>query len=430
MNTERSEKLYVKAQSLFPGGVNSPVRAFGAVSGDPIFIAKGKGARLWDVDGNEYIDFCCSWGPLIHGHVHPEVMRKVEEVMHLGTSFGAPTELENQLASLIIDNNRMVDTLRFVSSGTEATMSAIRLSRGYTGRNKILKFEGCYHGHSDGLLVKAGSGLATLGTASSAGVPAGYARETIVIPLADEGALQEAFKQHGQDLACVITEPLPANNGLLRQDPAYLRLLRELCTKAGTVLIFDEVITGFRLGFEGAAGYYDIIPDLVTYGKVIGGGFPVGAYGGKQEIMEQIAPSGPVYQAGTLSGNPVAMAGGLAQLSLCLQSGFYDHLAARTREFCERITESARQSGFPFSVVSEGSIFFLSLNEMEPPKAAHEIDPAAIKLFSEWHRLLLEEGVYVGPSGYEVCFLSSAHTDEDLDQAAQGIQRSLERLFS
>src|SRR6201996_8818314 len=332
ISREKSAELYAKAKTYFPGGVNSPVRAFKSVYGTPLFIEKGDGSHIWDADGNEFIDFCCSWGPLILGHNNAKVKEKVIAVMQNGMSFGAPTALENELAELILKNNKFIEKLRFVSSGTEAVMSAIRLARGYTKRDKILKFEGCYHGHTDSLLVKAGSGLVTFGETSSAGVPKSFADETIVVSLNDTEAITKAFEEFKGQIAAVIIEPIPANNGLLLQDKECLQYLREICTQNGTLLIFDEVISGFRIGFEGAAGHYKIKPDIATYGKIIGGGLPVGCYGSSVEIMSNISPEGTVYQAGTLSGNPVAMAAGIAQLSELLRMGFYRELNNKTEE--------------------------------------------------------------------------------------------------
>jgi glutamate-1-semialdehyde 2,1-aminomutase len=343
MNRTKSNELYTQALNYFPGGVNSPVRAFRSVGGTPLFIKKGKGAHIWDADENEFIDYCASWGPLILGHANDVVLKKVSEVMYNGTSFGAPTELENELAKLIISNNKYVEKIRFVSSGTEAVMSAIRLARGYTGKSKILKFEGCYHGHSDSLLVKAGSGLVTFGNSSSAGVPESVVNDTIVVSLNNKDAVTKAFEQFGNDIACVIIEPIPANNGLLLQDKDYLQFLRDITKQYKSLLIFDEVISGFRVGFEGAAGHYEITPDIVTYGKIIGGGFPVGAYGANKEIMACISPDGAVYQAGTLSGNPVAMAAGIAQLSECLKPNFYKNLADKTKQLVDGIQAAYTQ---------------------------------------------------------------------------------------
>ncbi|MGI4805364.1 MAG: glutamate-1-semialdehyde 2,1-aminomutase, partial [Janthinobacterium lividum] len=335
----KSTVLYEKAKTYFPGGVNSPVRAFKSVYGTPLFIAKGDGCHIWDADNNEFIDFCCSWGPLILGHNNPQVREKVMEVMQNGMSFGAPTALENELAELILSNNQYIEKLRFVSSGTEAVMSAIRLARGYTKRDKILKFEGCYHGHVDSLLVKAGSGLVTFGETSSAGVPKSFADETIVVPLNDREALKLAFEEFKDQIAAVIIEPVPANNGLLLQEKEFLQELREICTINKALLIFDEVISGFRLGFEGAAGFYGIQPDIITYGKIIGGGLPVGAYGSSAEIMSNISPEGSVYQAGTLSGNPVAMAAGIAQLSELAKPDFYSTLNQKAKNFTDAIEQ-------------------------------------------------------------------------------------------
>jgi len=426
----KSAELYEKAKTFFPGGVNSPVRAFKSVYGTPLFIEKGDGCRIWDADGNEFIDFCCSWGPLILGHNHAKVREKVIEVMQHGMSFGAPTALENELAGLILKNNKFIEKLRFVSSGTEAVMSAIRLARGYTGRDKILKFEGCYHGHSDSLLVKAGSGLVTFGETSSAGVPKSFADETIVVALNDRKALQKAFDEFKDQVAAVIIEPIPANNGLLLQDKEFLEFLRDICTKNDTLLIFDEVISGFRIGFEGAAGYYHVNPDIITYGKIIGGGLPVGAYGSSAAIMANISPDGAVYQAGTLSGNPVAMAAGIAQLTELLKMGFYKELNNKTEEFAEAIQRFASARNYAFRVFSIGSIFWFAFTDKDSITRADEIDPAGMEKFKKLHRELINRGVYLGPSGYEVGFISSAHTKTDLEKAKRAIFDSLSIVFS
>src|ERR1700760_1190543 len=372
ISREKSAELYAKAKTFFPGGVNSPARAFKSVYGTPLFIEKGDGCHLWDADGNQFIDFCCSWGPLILGHNHPKVKEKVIEVMQNGMSFGAPTALENELAELILKNNKYIEKLRFVSSGTEAVMSAIRLARGHTKRDKIIKFEGCYHGHSDSLLVKAGSGLVTFGETSSAGVPKSFADETIVVALNDREALQKAFEEFKDQIAAIIIEPIPANNGLLLQDKEYLQYLREICTQNGTLLIFDEVISGFRIGFEGAAGYYGIQPDIITYGKIIGGGLPVGCYGSSVEIMSNISPEGGVYQAGTLSGNPMAMAAGIAQLTELLRMGFYRDLNNKTEEFAESIQRFATARNYKFKVFHIGSIFWFAFTDLEHIRKAEE----------------------------------------------------------
>ncbi|MBK6520818.1 MAG: glutamate-1-semialdehyde 2,1-aminomutase [Sphingobacteriaceae bacterium] len=422
MKNTNSQQLFEKAKQYFPGGVNSPVRAFRSVGGTPIFLEKGKGAHVWDADGNEYIDYCGSWGPLILGHANDKVLSAVSKTMQNGTSFGAPTRLENELAELIINNNRFLEKIRFVSSGTEAVMSAIRLARGFTGRNKILKFEGCYHGHSDSLLVKAGSGLVTFGNTSSAGVPESFVNETIVVSLNNKKALEEAFAQFDKQIACVIIEPIPANNGLLLQDKDYLQFLRDICTKHGTLLIFDEVISGFRIGFEGAAGYYDIKPDIVTYGKIIGGGFPVGAYGASKEIMASISPDGNVYQAGTLSGNPVAMSAGIAQLTECLKPNFYKDLETKTQTLVKGLSEIKKDN---FKVFSIGSIFWLAFTEKKFIKTAEEIDANSMSYFKTLFHQLLEKGIYLGPSGYEVGFVNEAHTADDIQKTVEAFKKAM-----
>jgi len=429
ISREKSKELYEKAKTYFPGGVNSPVRAFKSVYGTPLFIQKGDGCFVWDADGNQFIDFCGSWGPLILGHNPTKVREKVIETMQNGMSFGAPTALENELAELIIKNNKHVEKIRFTSSGTEAVMSAIRLARGYTKRDKILKFEGCYHGHSDSLLVKAGSGLVTFGETSSLGVPKSFAEETIVIPLNDTDALTQAFAQFKDQLAAVIIEGIPANNGLLIQDPAYIEFLQKICKDNGTLLIFDEVITGFRLGFEGAAGYYNAKPDIVTYGKILGGGLPVGMYGASAEIMGHISPDGGVYQAGTLSGNPVAMAAGIAQLTELLKSGFYKELNAKATEFAEGIQRFATARSYKFKVFHVGSIFWFAFTDKDKIQCAEDIDPASMEKFKIMHRELLNRGIYLGPSGYEVGFVSAAHTKIELEKAKRAILEALDIVF-
>jgi glutamate-1-semialdehyde 2,1-aminomutase len=429
ISRKKSAELYEKSKTYFPGGVNSPVRAFKSVYGTPLFIKKGDGAYIWDADDNQFIDFCASWGPLILGHNHPLIRENVMAAMQNGMSFGAPTALENELAELIISNNRFVEKIRFTSSGTEAVMSAIRLARGYTQRNKIIKFEGCYHGHSDSLLVKAGSGLVTFGETSSAGVPKAFADETIVIGLNDISALEQAFAQFPTDIAAVIIEGIPANNGLLLQTETYIHALRKLCTDNGALLIFDEVITGFRVGFEGAAAYYGITPDIVTYGKIIGGGLPVGMYGASNAIMAHISPDGGVYQAGTLSGNPVAMAAGIATLKTLLSSGFYENLAAKTEEFLAEIRAHISQNNYEVNIVSVGSVFWFAFAKKDI-KTAADIDPASMEKFKVMHRELLNNGVYFGPSGYEVGFVSAAHSNTDLQKAKKIIIAALDVVFS
>ena len=424
-----SEHLFEKAKTLFPGGVNSPVRAFKSVLGSPHFIKKGDGPFLWDEDDNQFIDFCCSWGPLIHGHNHPEIRTAIEEALQLGTSFGAPTKKENDLAEFLIARIPHLEKVRFVSSGTEAVMSTVRLARGYTNRPYIVKFEGCYHGHLDQLLVQAGSGLVTFGETSSAGVTEKMAAETLVLPLNDLQALEDCFSNYGSDIAGVIIEPIPANNGLLLQENGFLQKLRDLCSAHGAVLIFDEVISGFRVGFAGAAGIYRIVPDLVTYGKIIGGGLPVGAYGGRKEIMACISPDGPVYQAGTLSGNPLAMSSGLAAVKLCAVAGFYENQTKRTEKFVNRILSHTRSKGYKFNIQMIGSIFWLAFSDKEVIRKAEEID-SDMTPFKLLHRALIERGVYLGPSGYEVGFVSSVHSEEILESAAEAFLDALDEIFA
>lgn len=426
MKTTESAQLFEKAKTYFPGGVNSPVRAFKSVGGNPLFIERGKGSKIWDADDNQYIDYCCSWGPLILGHANDKVLSAVTDTMSKGTSFGAPTRLENQLAELIVSNNPFISKIRFVSSGTEAVMSAIRLARGYTKRNKILKFEGCYHGHVDSLLVKAGSGLVTFGNSSSAGVPESFVNETITVPLNNKEAVEEAFKKYKNEIACIIIEPVPANNGLLLQGKNFLEYLRKICSDNNTLLIFDEVISGFRIGFSGAAGFYNIKPDIITYGKIIGGGFPVGAYGASAEIMSCISPEGPVYQAGTLSGNPVAMRAGIAQLTECLVPGFYAELEAKTKHLVDGINKI---NPFKlFKLFHLGSIFWIAFTNKEAITNANDIEADSMSHFKTLYHALLENGVYLGPSGYEVGFVSQAHDYNDLDATIAAFEKSLRKL--
>ncbi|MDP6908068.1 MAG: glutamate-1-semialdehyde 2,1-aminomutase [Flavobacteriales bacterium] len=430
MGIDRSEQLFAKAKSLFPGGVNSPVRAFGSVGGTPRFISKGKGSKVWDADGNEYIDFCASWGPLILGHANEKVEEAIIGAVKDGTSFGAPTVQENALADLIISNHRFIERIRFVSSGTEAVMSAIRLARGFTGRNKVIKFEGCYHGHVDHMLVKAGSGLVTFGESSSAGIPKSFVDETVVIALNDEEAVKAAFEEFKDDVAAVIIEPIPANNGLLLQDGQFLRALREICSDENALLIFDEVISGFRVGFEGAAGLYDIKPDIFTFGKIIGGGMPVGAFAASEKIMSSIAPLGPVYQAGTLSGNPVAMAAGKAALEQLLEEGFYADMEARTKSLVDDVNGHIESNGLKVKMFSVGSIYWLAFSDRPSIRSAAEIEPKSMDVYRKFYHSLLENGFYIGPSGYEVGFVSAAHTKEELENAARIINLSLDKALS
>lgn len=428
LNRSNSESLFKTAKTYFPGGVNSPVRAFKSVEGAPIFMKKGDGCHIWDEDDNKFIDFCCSWGPLILGHNNQNVYNGIVGALQNGASFGTPTVLENQLGELILSRNPFIDKIRFVSSGTEAVMSALRMARGLTGRKKVLKFEGCYHGHVDSMLVKAGSGLVTFGESSSAGVPEEYANETLVLPLNDISALKECFEQYKNEIACAIIEPIPANNGLLLQDKSFLKALREICTEYGALLFFDEVISGFRVGFNGASELYGITPDIITYGKIIGGGLPVGAYGAKAEIMKMVSPDGPVYQAGTLSGNPVAMAAGIAQLTECAKEGFYEDQESRTKFFVEKINTYAKTKRYNFELVTIGSIFWISFDGKKSIQKADQIN-ADMSQFSALFSALLDRGVYLGPSGYEVGFVSQAHTIEHLTTAADAFCESLDLVM-
>lgn len=421
----RSGEQFEIAKELFPGGVHSPVRAFRSVQGPPVFFKKGEGAHLYDIDNQKYIDFCCSWGPLILGHVHPNVLAYVQEAIQNGMSFGTPTPYDNMIGELVLKNHRFIEMIRFVSSGTEAVMSAIRLARGVTGRSKIIKFEGCYHGHVDSLLVKAGSGLVTFGISTSAGIPESFAQETIVVPLADPDALAAAFSKHGNQVAAVIIEPVPANNGLLLQDRTFLQTVKKMAHDNGALLIFDEVISGFRVGFEGAAGLYDIQPDIITFGKIIGGGMPVGAYAASKTIMRNVSPEGPVYQAGTLSANPVAMAAGYATLLELLQPGFYESLDQKTERLTGALQEYCNKKGYEVTFPRVGSIFWPTFTR----KAIHrsdEIDGEKMSHFKIMHLECLKRGVYFGPSGYEVGFVSSAHSDSDLDRATGVICAALD----
>jgi len=429
LKRDRSNQLFEVAKQYFPGGVNSPVRAFKSVEGSPLFIKKGDGALLVDEDDNSFVDFCCSWGPLIHGHNHKYIRDAVASAIQNGLSFGTPTSLGVDIGKLIVDNHRYIDKIRFVCSGTEAVMSAIRLARGYTGRKKIIKFDGCYHGHVDSLLVKAGSGLATFGVSTSAGIPEELAKETIVLALNDLAGVEQALDDHGHEIACIIIEPIPANNGLLLQDTSFLVWLRKLCDDHDVLLIFDEVISGFRVGFEGAAGFYSIEPDLLTFGKIIGGGMPVGAFGGKAEVMSQIAPEGPVYQAGTLSANPIAMTAGLASLELLMKDGFYETLENKTNTFIKHIQAHALKMNYEFRIQHIGSIFWLAFSNNRISRS-DQIDANSMDKFRILHSELLQRGIYLGPSGYEVGFVSAAHTETVLKESAQHICDCLDIVFN
>ncbi|HET7635508.1 MAG TPA: glutamate-1-semialdehyde 2,1-aminomutase [Burkholderiales bacterium] len=422
-----SDRLFARAQAVIPGGVDSPVRAFGAVGGTPPFIDRGEGPYLWDADGRRYIDYVGSWGPLIVGHAHPEVLAAVQRAAARGLSFGAPTAAEVELAEQVCRLMPAIEQLRFVNSGTEATMSAIRLARGFTGRSKIVKFEGCYHGHADALLVKAGSGALTFGQPSSAGVPPETAADTMVLPYNGSSAAEQTFAREGSKIAAVIVEPVAGNMNLVAPDPAFLNTLRVLCTRHGALLIFDEVMTGFRVARGGAQALYHITPDLVTLGKVIGGGMPVGAFGGRRDVMAQIAPLGPVYQAGTLSGNPIAMAAGLATLKLIQADGFYDHLAYIAKRLTDGLAEAARQAGVPFSAQAVGGMFGLYFRDT-PPRSYAEVMECDTTAFGRFFHAMLDEGIYLAPSAYEAGFVSAAHREADIYATVEAAQRAFEKL--
>src|SRR5580698_10166583 len=421
----RSETLYERAKRVIPGGVNSPVRAFRAVGGSPLFIARGSGPYIFDVDGNRYLDFVGSWGPLILGHAHPQVIQAINQACRHGTTFGAPCQAEVQLAERLVKSYPGLEQVRFVSSGTEATMSAIRLARAATGRDLIVKFSGCYHGHADHLLVAAGSGLATFGTASSAGVPASFVAATRVLPLDDEQALRDLFTREGSSIAAVIIEPVPANHGLLLQRKAFLNLLRDETRRHGALLIFDEVISGFRVARGGAAQYYGITPDLATFGKIVGGGMPVGAFGASRAIMSRLAPDGDTYQAGTLSGNPVAMAAGLATLEVLEREAAWEQLEARGARLEQLLAPVVGAAKFPLHLVRLGSMLWLSLHDEPTLRRAGTLTPEASERFRKLFHAMLERGIYIAPSAYEVTFVSLAHCEDDLQRFAAALAESV-----
>jgi len=415
MDISRSESLFSQAQNHIPGGVNSPVRAFNGVGGNPIFFKKGEGAYLFDEDGNRYIDYVNSWGPLILGHGAPEVLDAVQKQLSNGLSFGAPTEIEIAMADKVCEIYPSMDMVRMVSSGTEATMSAIRLARGYTGRDKMVKFEGCYHGHADSLLVKAGSGLLTLGVPSSPGVPKAVADLTITLTHNDLDGVRECFSQMGSEIACVIVEPIAGNMNCVPPESGFLQGLRELCDVHGIVLIFDEVMCGFRAAKGGAQEVYGVTPDMTTLGKVIGGGMPVGAFGGKKEIMEHLAPLGPVYQAGTLSGNPIAMAAGLAMLEAISKPGFYDELTAKTQTLCEGLEALGKKHNIPLTTNKVGSMFGYFFSEEQNISRFAQVQKCDQERFKKFYHGMLDEGVYLAPSSFEAGFMCAAITDADIE---------------
>jgi glutamate-1-semialdehyde 2,1-aminomutase len=420
--------LFAEAQTYIPGGVNSPVRAFKGVGGTPVFVEHAEGSYLFGADGRRYIDYVGSWGPMVVGHAHPEVLKAVHDAVDRGLSYGAPTAIETAMAKKLCEMVPSLDMVRMVNSGTEATMSAIRLARGYTGRDKIVKFEGCYHGHSDSLLVKAGSGALTLGVPSSPGVPACLAEHTITLPFNDGDAVREVFSRFGGEIACIIVEPVAGNMNCVPPKPGFLETLREVCDAHGSVLIFDEVMTGFRVALGGAQAHYGISPDLTTLGKVIGGGMPVGAFGGRRGIMEKLAPLGPVYQAGTLSGNPVAMAAGLKTLELISAPGFFDRLSERTRYLIEGLQERASKAGIPFTANWVGGMFGVFFTEEKVIGSFEQVMACDQERFRRFFHAMLDEGVYLAPSAFEAGFVSAAHDFEILDQTLQAAERVFSRL--
>jgi glutamate-1-semialdehyde 2,1-aminomutase len=424
----RSQTLFSAAQRYIPGGVNSPVRAFRAVGGEPIFFKRAGGAYLYDEDGRRYIDYVGSWGPMIAGHAHPEIVRAVQETAAHGLSFGAPTTLETDLAQRLCGHVPSLELVRLCNSGTEATMSAIRLARGFTGRDRIVKFEGCYHGHSDSLLVKAGSGALTLGVPTSPGVPAEVAAQTLTLTFNDLGGVKETFKVLGEKIACIIVEPVAGNMNCIPPESGFLEGLRAVCDNYGSLLIFDEVMTGFRVALGGAQQRYGVTPDLTTLGKVIGGGMPVGAFGGRREIMEHLAPLGAIYQAGTLSGNPVAMAAGLATLKLVEEPGFFAALERKTQQFTAGLLEAARAVDIPMTTNQVGGMFGFFFTDDSPVTRYAQATACNIERFKAFFHGLLKEGVYLAPSAFEAGFMSSAHTEADIEDTLLAARRVLARL--
>ncbi len=429
MNIERSQKLFYEAQQYLPGGVDSPVRAFKAVGGTPPFIVRGQGSRIYDVDDNKFIDFVCSWGPLILGHSHPQVVAALKQAIESGTSFGAPTELETTLARMISAAIPSIEMIRFVNSGTEATMTALRLARAFTSRDKIVKFAGCYHGHADGLLTKAGSGLATLGIPDSPGVPLSYAQNTLVVPYNNAEAVEQLFQRYPKEIAAVIVEPVAANMGVVTPQPNFLASLRKLTNEFEALLIFDEVITGFRITYGGAQAFYGVIPDLTCLGKIIGGGLPIGAYGGRREIMEMIAPIGSVYQAGTLSGNPLVMTAGIETIKILSQPGIYSQLEAKASSLEEGIAIAAYETGVSLRISRIASLLTAFFNS-EPVVDYESATQTDTMLFGRFFQQLLWEGIYWPPSQFETAFISIAHTDEDVQTTIRAISKALNQLTS
>ena len=424
----RSEALFAQAQKHIPGGVNSPVRAFKSVGGTPLFFKHAEGAYVVDEDDKRYVDYVGSWGPMILGHGHPEVLDSVRRQLEHGLSYGAPTAMETEMADLVCSLVPSMEMVRMVSSGTEATMSAIRLARGYTGRDAIIKFEGCYHGHSDSLLVKAGSGLLTQGVPSSAGVPADFAKHTLTCTYNDLSSVRAAFEQYPQDIACIIVEPVAGNMNCIPPQPEFLPGLRALCDEFGALLIIDEVMTGFRVALAGAQDYYGVVPDLTCLGKIIGGGMPVGAFGGRREVMDALAPTGPVYQAGTLSGNPIAMAAGFACLSEVAQPGVHETLTELTNQLAQGLLDAARDAGIPLVVNNVGGMFGIFFTDAPTVTCYQDVVKCDVERFKRFFHLMLEEGVYLAPSAFEAGFMSIAHSEEDIDNTVAAARNAFAKL--
>ncbi|HEA3132758.1 TPA: glutamate-1-semialdehyde 2,1-aminomutase [Aeromonas hydrophila] len=424
----KSDQLFEQARQTIPGGVNSPVRAFNGVGGTPRFIDHADGAYLYDVDGQAYVDYIGSWGPMLLGHNHPAIKAAVIKAVEKGLSYGAPTEIEVLMAEKVRQIVPSMEQVRMVNSGTEATMSAIRLARGYTGRDKIVKFEGCYHGHADSLLVKAGSGALTLGQPNSPGVPADFAKHTLTCVFNDLDSVREAFSQYGSEIACIIVEPVAGNMNCIPPVPGFLEGLRAICDEFGALLILDEVMTGFRVSLRGAQGHYNIDPDLTTLGKIIGAGMPVGAFGGKKKVMQHIAPTGPVYQAGTLSGNPVAMAAGLTMLDLLLEPGLYEQLSAKTARVAEGLKAAAAKHDIPLAINYVGGMFGFFFTDEPEITRYEQVTRCDMERFKRFYHLMLEEGVYLAPSAYEAGFLSLAHGDKEIEHTLAAAERSFAKL--